>query len=144
MSSTQEADNKTALRRLNDALNSGDTEIISAAIDEAFHPDVVIRTPLKIDARGTDLMKQMWAVLLHAFPDLHVKIEDVIAEGDRVVSRNTVSGTHQGDYMGVAPTGNSITWNEILIGRIVDGRVAETWGVVDIASQMRQLGIIPT
>lgn len=143
MSSTQEADNKVVLRRLNDALNSGDTAIISAAIDEVFQPDVVIRTPLKVDASGPELMKQLWAVLLRGFPDLHVEVEDVIAEGDKVVTRNTVSGTHGGDYMGVAPTGKSITWNEIFIVRIVDGRVAETWGVVDIAAQMRQLGITP-
>lgn len=142
MSSTQEADNKAVLRRLNEALNSGDTDMISAAIDEIFLPDVVIRTPLKIDASGTDLMKQLWGLLLRGFPDLHVEIEDMIAEGDRVVSRNTVSGTHQGEYLGVTPTGKSITWNEIFIGRMADGRVAETWGVVDVASQMRQLGII--
>ncbi|QYN38804.1 ester cyclase [Pseudonocardia sp. DSM 110487] len=143
MSSIQEADNKAMLRRLNEAINSGDTEVISATIDEVFHPDVLIRTPLKVNASGTELMKQLWAVLLRAFPDLHVEVEDVIAEGDKVVSRNTVNGTHQGEYMGVAPTGKSITWNEIFIGRIVDGRVAETWGVVDVASQMRQLGLVP-
>lgn len=143
MSSTQEADNKAMLRRLNEALNSGDTGVISATIDEVFHPDVLIRTPLKIDASGTELMKRLWAVLLRGFPDLHVEVEDVIAEGDKVVSRNTVNGTHQGEYMGVAPTAKAITWNEIFIGRIVDGRVVETWGVVDIASQMRQLGLVP-
>jgi predicted ester cyclase len=130
------------LRRLNEALNSRDTSIISATIDEVFLPDVLIRTPLNIDASGTELMKQLWAVLLRGFPDLHVAVEDVIAEGDKVVSRNTVSGTHQGEYMGVAPTGKSIAWDEIIIARVVDGRVAETWAVVDVASQMRQLGIV--
>lgn len=143
MSSTREADNKAVLRRLNEALNSGDTEVISATIDEVFQPDVLIRTPLKVNASGAELMKQLWGVLLRGFPDLHVEIEDVIAEGDKVVSRSTVSGTHQGEYMGVAPTGKSIAWNEIFIGRITDGRVAETWGVVDVASQMRQLGLVP-
>lgn len=143
MSRSQESDNTATLRRLIDVLNSGDQGVISSAIDEIFHPDVLIRTPLKVDASGTELMKQVWAVLLHGFPDLRVTVEDVIAEGDRIVSRNTVRGTHQGDYMGVSPTGKTITWNEIFIVRIVDGRVAETWGVVDIAAQMRQLGIIP-
>jgi steroid delta-isomerase-like uncharacterized protein len=143
MSSAQESDNKAMLRRLNEALNSGDTEVIAATIDEVFHPDVLIRTPLKVNASGTELMKQLWGLLLRAFPDLHVEVEDVIAEGDKVVSRNTVNGTHQGEYMGMAPTGKAITWNEIFIGRIVDGRVAETWGVVDVASQMRQLGLVP-
>lgn len=143
MTSTHEAENKATVRRLHEAFNSGDTEVISATIDAVFWPDVHIRTALKIDASGTELMKQIWGVLLRGFPDLHVEVDDVIAEGDKVVSRNTVTGTHEGEYMGVAPTGRTITWNEILIGRFVDGRVAETWGVVDVASQMRQLGIVP-
>ena len=67
----------------------------------------------------------------------------MIAEGDKVVGRNTVTGTHRGDYMGIPPTGKSITYNEIFIGRFAGGRIAETWGVVDVLSQMRQLGAIP-
>ena len=82
-------------------------------------------------------------MLLRAFPDLHVAVEDVIAEGDKVVCRNTVTGTHQGEYMGRPPTGKSIAYNEIFIIRFVNGRVAETWGVVDVLSQMRQLGMTP-
>jgi predicted ester cyclase len=76
-------------------------------------------------------------------PDLHITIEDLIAEGDKVVSRNTVTGAHQGEYTGLPPTGKTITYNEIFIVRLADGRVAETWGVVDVLSQMRQLGAIP-
>ncbi len=60
------------------------------------------------------------------------------------MSRNVVTGTRQGEYMGIPPTGKSITYNEIFIVRFVNGRVAETWGVVDVLSQMKQLGLIPT
>jgi predicted ester cyclase len=67
----------------------------------------------------------------------------VIAEGDKVVARNTVTGTHQGEYMGRPSTGNSVTYNEIFIVRFAGGRIAEIWGVVDVLSQMRQLGVIP-
>lgn len=67
----------------------------------------------------------------------------MIAEGDKVVHRNTVTGTHQGEYRGVAPTGKPITYNEIFIFRFADGRVAEIWGVVDVLAQLRQLGVIP-
>jgi predicted ester cyclase len=66
----------------------------------------------------------------------------VLAEGDKVVCRNTVTGTHRGEYMGVPPTGRTVTYSEIFIFRLVDGRVAETWGVVDVLSQMKQLGVI--
>jgi predicted ester cyclase len=81
-------------------------------------------------------------MLLRAFPDLQVNVEDLIAEGDKIVSRNTVTGTQQGEYMGLPPTGKSVTYNEIFIFRFVNGRIAETWGVVDVLSQMRQLGVI--
>jgi predicted ester cyclase len=80
-------------------------------------------------------------VLLRAFPDLHVTVEDVIAEGDKVVVRNTVAGTHQGEYMGRPPTGVSVMYNEIFIVRFAGGRIAEIWGVADVFSQMRQLGV---
>jgi hypothetical protein len=78
-----------------------------------------------------------------AFPDLHVTVEDMVEEGDKVVGRNTVTGTHQGEYMGLPATGKSVTYREIIIFRFVNGRIAETWGVVDVFSQMKQLGMIP-
>jgi steroid delta-isomerase-like uncharacterized protein len=143
MSTTQEATNKATVRRIDDVLNSGDLELISKTIDELMAPDALIHTPLRIDATGAELAKQLWATLLRAYPDLHVAIEDLIAEGDKVVSRNTVTGTHQGEYMGLPPTGRSVTYNEVIINRFVDGRIVETWAVVDVLSQMRQLGAIP-
>jgi steroid delta-isomerase-like uncharacterized protein len=142
MSTAQETSNKATFRRFHDAMNTGDAEVISKTIDELVDPNVLIRTPLPIDATGAQALKQVWAMLLRAFPDLHVAVEDVIAEGDKLVCRNTVTGTHQGEYMGLPPTGKSVTYNEIFIVRFADGRIAETWGVVDVLSQMRQLGVI--
>jgi hypothetical protein len=82
-------------------------------------------------------------ILLRTFPDIHVTLEDVIAEGDKIVARNTVTGTNLGEYMGRPPTGKSVTYNEIFIFRFAAGRIAEIWGVVDVLSVMRQLGAIP-
>ena len=112
-------------------------------IDELVQPDALIRTPLPIQAAGAELLKRVFRRLHRAFPDLHITIEDMIAEADKVVRRNTVTGTHQGDYMGLPPSGKPITYNEIFIIRFADGRISETWGVVDVLSQMRQLGAIP-
>jgi predicted ester cyclase len=84
----------------------------------------------------------VWATLLRAYADLHVTVEDLIAEGDKVVCRNVVTGTHRGEYMGLPPTGKSVTYREIFIFRFAGGRTAETWGVVDVLAQMRQLGAI--
>ena len=104
-------------------------------------PDAVIRTPLPIEAAGAELLKQVWTMLFRIYPDIHLTVEDVIAEGDKVVTRNTVTGTHRGEFMGRAPTGKSVTY-EIFSFRFVDGRVVETWGVVDVYAQMNQLGLL--
>ena len=143
MSTEQVTRNKATFRRFHDAVNSGDAQLIAQTIDEVVEPDVRIGTPLPIDATGAQALKQVWATLLRAYPDLHVAVEDLIAEADKLVSRNVVTGTHQGEYLGLPPTGRSVTYNEIFIFRFEDGRIAETWGVVDVLSQMRQLGAIP-
>jgi predicted ester cyclase len=67
----------------------------------------------------------------------------VIAEGDKVVCRNTVTGTHLGEYRGLPPTGKPVAYNEIFIARFAGGRIAEIWGVADVFAQLRQLGLIP-
>ena len=143
MSADQIARNKAAFTRLHEAQSSGDVEVFRRVVDEVVQPDVLIRTPLPIEATGSEALKQVGAMLLRAFPDLHIEVEDVIAEGDKVVFRNTVTGTHRGEYMGVAPTGRSITYGEVIIVRFADGRIAETWGMVDVFAQMKQLGLIP-
>jgi steroid delta-isomerase-like uncharacterized protein len=143
MSTIQKTGNKATFERFCDAMNTGDAEVISSTIDELVERDALIRTPLPLDSTGRDKLKEVFGRLHQAFPDLRVTIEDLIAEGDKVVARNSVTGTHQGDYMGIPPTGKSVTYNEIFIFRFVAGRVAETWGVVDVFAQMRQLGLAP-
>jgi steroid delta-isomerase-like uncharacterized protein len=135
--------NKAVVRRLHDAVNTGDVEHTSRTIDELVEPDVLIRTPLPVQSTGAQALKEVFARLQRAFPDLHITIEDLIAEEDKVVSRNTVTGTHRGEYLGRPPTGRPITYTEIFIFRFASGRIAETWGVVDVLSQLRQLGVVP-
>jgi steroid delta-isomerase-like uncharacterized protein len=135
--------NKAAFRRFHDAANSGDAELLAKTIDEMFMPDVILRTPLPVQATGAQAIKEVFARLHRAFPDLHVTVEDLIEEGDKVVGRNSVRGTHHGEYMGLPPTGKPVSYNEIIIFRFADGRVAETWGVVDVLAQLRQLGAFP-
>jgi steroid delta-isomerase-like uncharacterized protein len=134
--------NKALFMRFHDAANTGDIDVISKTIDELVAPDAVIRTPLPIDATGAEALKQIWAMLLRIYPDIHLTVEDLLAEGDKVVGRTTVTGTHQGEFMGVPPTGKSVTYNEMFMFRIVAGRVVETWGVVDVYAQMKQIGVV--
>jgi steroid delta-isomerase-like uncharacterized protein len=141
MSTAQAASNKATCRRFHDLWNTGDAELISKTIDEVVEPDVLLHTPLQ-EATGAQALKQVMAMLHRVLPDLHLTVEDLIAEGDKVVAKNAVTGTHQGEYMGLSPTGKSVAYNEIFIFRFVDGRIAEIWGVVDVFSLMKQLGVI--
>ncbi|WP_406447400.1 ester cyclase [Streptomyces sp. NBC_00876] len=143
MSADRTTDNRATFLRFHDAVNSGDTDVISKTVDEVVDPDVLFHAPVPSDATGVQALKQVWTVLLRGFPDLHVAVEDMIVDGDKLVSRQTVTGTHLGDFRGLPATGRSVTYNEIFILRFAGGRIAEIWGVVDVFSQMRQLGVIP-
>ncbi len=143
MSTAEESANKDVFQRFQDVTNTHDPELISQTIDEIVDPDVLIRTPLPVKATGAEALKEVFSTLHQVFPDLQVTVEDLIAEGDKVVGRNSVTGTHQGDYLGRPPTGRSVTYNEIFIFRFEGGRVVETWGVVDVLAQMKQIGALP-
>jgi steroid delta-isomerase-like uncharacterized protein len=142
MSTDQEA-NKEAVRRIVDATNTHDAELISKTIDEVFEPDVMMSSPLPVQETGAQAFKSVFATLHRAFPDLHIAIEDLIAERDKVVARHTVTGTDQGGYFGRPPTGTRVTYDEVFILRFTDGRIAESWGIVDMLAQMKQLDAIP-
>lgn len=144
MSAAGATSNTATLNRFHSAMNSGDPEIISKAIDEFVAPDMLFHAPVPMGATGAEALKRVWEVLLRAFPDIHVAVEEMITEGDKVVSRNTVTGTHRGEYQGLPPTGKAVTYNEIFIFRLADGRIAEIRGVVDVLAQLRQLGALPS
>lgn len=143
MPTDQEQSNEAAFRRMVDAANSHDDELIAATVDAVFAPDATSGTPLPIQASGAQQDKEVYARLHRAFPDLQIAVEDVIAKENKLVSRHTVTGTHRGEHMGVPPTGKSVTYSEIFIFRFVDGRIAEAWGVVDVLAQTSQLGALP-
>ena len=134
--------NKAAIRRLYSATNTGDLELISRTIEQLVEPDALVRTPLPIEATGAQVLKEVFGRGLRDLPDLQVVIDDLIAEGDKVVSRNTVTGTQLGDLVGHAASGIQVSYDEIFIFRFANSRIAETWGV-DVLSVMRQLGVVP-
>jgi len=88
--------------------------------------------------------KEEITAFLDAFPDLHVTVEDLIAEGDKIVGRVTLTGTHLGELMGIPATGKKVSFSEILIIRISNGKAVEQWEVADTMSMMQQLGVIPS
>jgi len=143
MPTTETEQNKAISRRFCDVMNTNDVEIISRTIDELVEPDALIRTLSPIGFTGARALKEVFLRLHRAYPDLHITVEDLIAEDDKVVSRNVVTGSQRGEYMGIQPTGKSVKYDEIFIFRFVNGRITETWGVVDVLSQLRQLDAIP-
>ena len=86
---------------------------------------------------------QAHSMFLAAFPDMQVTIEDEIGEGDKVVTRWTLHGTHQGELMGIPATHQHVSVNGISTDRIANGKVIEHWAELDILGMMQQLGVIP-
>ena len=115
-----------------------------AVADELFTSDYIYHGPQGQEFRGTESLKQLLSHYLEAFPDLHIEIEDLIAEGDKVVSRVVSRGTHKGELQGIALTGNEVTTTLILITRLADGKVVEDWESRDDLGMLQQLGVIPT
>jgi predicted ester cyclase len=91
---------------------------------------------------GPASFKQLVTFYRSAFPDAQFTIEDILADGDKVVMRNTFSGTHRGPFMGIAPTGRRVSQEQIHIVRVASGQVVEHWAVRDDLSLLQQLGIV--
>lgn len=144
MSAAGTTGNTATLHRFHSAVNSGDRDLVAKAVDELVAPDLLFHAPVPMGLTGAEALKRVWEVLLRAFPDIHVAVEETIAEGDKVVTRNTVTGTHRGEYQGVPPTGKTVTYSEIFIFRFAGGRIVEVRGVVDVLSLLRQLGAFPS
>ncbi|MGB3715747.1 MAG: ester cyclase [Candidatus Promineifilaceae bacterium] len=94
-------------------------------------------------APGLAAVEQWVAMTAAAFPDRHLTIDDVVAEGDRVVVRTTLNGTHQGEIQGIPATGKPVTQPSISIFRLANGKIVEGWFAADNLSMMQQLGVIP-
>lgn len=114
------------------------------SIDELVAEDYVEHNPaIPYEVQGREAYKQNVETFRSAFPDLTFNEEDVIAEGDKVVTRLTATGTHEGEFMGSDPTGNSFEVTGITIWRIEDGELVEAWVLADIQGMMQQLGLVP-
>jgi steroid delta-isomerase-like uncharacterized protein len=111
-------------------------------IDELLTTDFVRHGPTATEGevRGQEGFESLVSMYRNALPDLRVPIEDQIAEGDRVVTRWTARGTHQGELMGNAPTGNQATVTGILVDRISGGKIEEEWADYDTLHLMQQIG----
>ncbi len=133
-------DHSATQRRLYDLLNAGDIEAFGALLADGFveHEVAPGLAPTK------EGVQEFFRIYRAAFPDLRMDPEDVVASGDKVVARVRATGTHEGEFMGMPPTGKRIDVQLIDIMRFADdGRVHEHWGVVDMLAMMQQLGVVP-
>ena len=93
---------------------------------------------------GFDGRRMFYSAFLAAFPDLHVDIEDTLAEGDKLVMRWSAHGTHNGELMGIPPTGKQVSVGGTAIDRFENGQSVEHWEIFDQVGLMQQLGVIPS
>lgn len=135
-----EAENKELVRRSNDKIwGAGDLEILEEYVAEDY---IEYNTASPEPIRGPEGYRANVQMVRAAFPDLDVTTEDLIAEGDKVVTRYTLTGTHEGELMGIEPTGKRVEIEGISIGKIEDGKVVEGWSNIDVMGMMQQLGVV--
>ncbi len=136
--STEET--KATMRRYLDVFEQGNIELL----DELLAPDYVNRTPATPDLpTGPEGVKGVVSMFRSAMPDLRVAVEDMIAEGDKVATRYTLEGTHEGELFGVPPTGRRLSIKSMTVERVSDGKIREHWRVTDNFEMMQQLGVVP-
>ena len=138
--STTEEENKTRYRRtLEEVFNQGNF----ALVDDLVAPDFLNHeVPPGMNNRGPESTRQVATMLRTAFPDLHFTIVELVAEGDTVAGRVTMSGTHLGPFQGIPPTGRSFQQAHMHFVRFRDGKAIEHQAVRDDLGMMRQLGVI--
>jgi predicted ester cyclase len=111
--------------------------------EEIFAPNFVRYDAGPDQGSRVEDLKHFFAMLHSGFPGFQSTIEDLLSEGDKVALRFTFRGIHQGEFMGIAPTGKEVTMSGIEILRIADGKLVEMWNQEDVLGMMRQLGAIP-
>lgn len=131
--------NKDLYRQYVDGfMRRGDEAVADRIVDE----NVVSHDALPGQPVGREGLKAAFRQLRGAFPDLAPELKDLVAEGDRVVARFVVTGTHTGDFLGMPPTGKTFSYDEITIVRFENGRIVEHWAEMDSLGMMQQLGVL--
>ena len=131
---------EAVVRRFVEQYQTGHDTAVGAAL---LADDFVDRTPFGPFSPDRAGVLALFGALFAAFPDLRADIHQQLRDGDTVVTRKTFSGTHRGEFMGMPPTGRSVSFDVIDIVRVRDGQLVEHWNVVDQMALMTQLGAIP-
>lgn len=135
-----EEDNLRIVRKSTAAWNAHDVGAWASLLDEAY---VWETDTLPAPVKGREAARQTMAMYLKAFPDLHLDVEQTIASGSYVIQRWRSSGTHQGEFAGIAPTNRKGGVHGCTITELKRGRIVRAWGFWDSAHLLRQLGVLP-
>jgi C-1 hydroxylase len=128
-------ENKAIVRKMVEAANARNVDLMN----EIVAPDFVDH---KRQLQGLEVLKQWATTIFKSFSDFHETIEDIVAEGDKVWVRIKITGTHTGEFLGLAPTGKKFTETSVDIFRIDNGKLVEGWNVTDELDFLKQLGVI--
>jgi len=131
-------ENKDIVRRYQEIYNSNNlADLLEVVSENMLTPRIMPGV-----GQGLEGAKQLHAQTLTGMPDWHTEIEDLIAEGDKVVARIRMTGTHTGDFFGIPATGKRVEFTGIYIARIENGKIVEHWGEEDAAGLLTQLGVL--
>ena len=132
---------RALMRDFIDEWNKGDMQALDKIVEETVDPNFVNHSAANVEeARGPEGVKKVFGSFRAAFPDGRTTIEDLVAEGNTVVTRWTFRGTHEGEFAGFAPTGRRVTLTGINIDRIEGGKFVERWYQMDRLGMMQQFG----
>jgi steroid delta-isomerase-like uncharacterized protein len=135
-----EAVNKAVIIRfLEEVINQGQLGVA----DEIVAEDFIELDPLPGQRQGREGLKEVIGGLLAAFPDMHWVADEMVGEGEKVVTRFTWTGTHRGTFLGIPATGKNVAVKGVVIDRLVGGRMTDSRILMDTLGMMQQLGVIP-
>ena len=135
-------ENKALARRSWEVVTQASLDTLKDALAEVYADDFILHEAGE-DIVGIEGLTQFVSMMRSALPNLRITLEDDMAEGDKVVTRWIGQGTHQGELMGIAPTGSQVTITGITIHRIEDTKIVEEWSNWDALGLMHQIGAVP-
>jgi len=134
-----QATKQLAHRYYEDVLNAGNLELLDQLLSQNF----VDHSASGDAIAGLDAFKDFLRMVTGAFPDMHIHVEDIVAEGNKAAVRLAIHGTHKGTLMGsIEPTGKAARWSGIDIVEIAEGKIAARWSERDLLGLMQQLGVV--
>jgi len=132
-----EAHEEVMRRFVEEVINNGNFSVL----DEVVHPNYVYRSPDQ-ELQGPESLKGLFAAYRAAFPNLNMEVDDLVIAGDKAVTAFTLTGTHEGDLMGIAATGKQMKVNGMVLSRFEDGKIVEEWEILDLLTMFQQLGVV--